>query len=76
MFNSAFSDIKNIKESELNTSIKQIIIQLNKHIGKDRFNHYRPANELVKLGVSKDYFSPETLDNFDKIFKEINTLFE
>lgn len=76
LFNSAFSDIKNIKESELNTSIKQIIIQLNKHIGKDRFNHYRPANELVKLGVSKDYFSPETLDNFEKVFKEINTLFE
>lgn len=76
LFNSAFSDIKNIKESELNASIKQIIIQINKHIGKDRFNHYRPANELVKLGVSKDYFSPETLDNFEKVFKEINTLFE
>lgn len=76
LFNSAFSEIKNIKESELNTSIKQIIIQINKHIGKDRFNHYRPANELVKLGVSKDYFSPETLDNFEKVFKDINTLFE
>lgn len=76
LFNSAFSDIKNIKESELNSSIKPIIIQINKHIGKDRFNHYRPANELVKLGVNKDYFSTETLDNFEKVFKEINTLFE
>lgn len=76
LFNSAFNDIADIKESELNTSIKQIIIQINKHIGKDRFNHYRPANELVKLGVNKDFFSPETLDNFENVFKEMNTLFE
>jgi predicted ATP-dependent endonuclease of OLD family len=76
LFNSAFKDIKNIKESELNPSIKQIIIQINKHIGEDRFNHYRPANELVKLGINKDYFAPETLDNFEKVFKEINKLFE
>lgn len=76
LFNSAFNDIENIKESELNPSIKQIIIQLNKHIGEDRFNHYRPANELVKLGLNKDYFLPETLDNFEKVFKEINKLYE
>lgn len=76
LFNSAFGEFKNVKESELNASIKQIIIQLNKHIGKDRFNHYRPANELVKLGVSKDYFSSKTLDNFEKVFKEINILFD
>lgn len=76
LFNSAFSDIKDIKESELNATIKQVIIQINKHIGKDRFNHYRPANELVKLGVSKDYFSNKTLDNFEKVFHAINILFE
>lgn len=76
LFNSAFKDIKNIKESELNPTIKQIIIQINKHIGEVRFNHYRPANELVKLGINKDYLAPETLDNFEKVFKEINKLFE
>lgn len=76
LFNSAFSDITDIKESDLNSSIKQIIIQINKHIRKDRFNHYRPANELVKLGVNKDFFHSETLDNFEKVFKEINTLYE
>lgn len=76
LFNSAFNEYSEIKESDLNSSIKQIIIQINKHINKDRFNHYRPANELVKLGVSKDYFSPETLDNFEKVFKEMNSLFE
>lgn len=76
LFNSAFKEITDIKESDLNTSIKQIIIQINKHLGKDRFNHYRPANELVKLGVDKGFFSTETLDNFEKVFKEINTLFK
>ena len=76
LFNSAFKEFTDIKESDLNSSIKQIIIQINKHIKKDRFNHYRPANELVKLGVTKDYFSTETLDNFERVFKEINTLFE
>jgi len=76
LFNSAFSEITDIKESDLNTEIKQIIIQINKHIGKERFNHYRPANELVKLGLSKDFFSKDTLDNFEKVFKEMNKLFE
>lgn len=76
LFNSAFKDITDIKETELNTNINQIIIQINTHIGKERFNHYRPANELVKLGVSKDYFSPKTLDNFENVFKEMNSLFE
>ncbi|MCF6287975.1 MAG: AAA family ATPase [Proteobacteria bacterium] len=76
LFNSAFNDIPDINVSALNTSIKQIIIQINKHIEKDRFNHYRPANELVKLGVSADFFSSETLDNFEHVFKSINRLFE
>lgn len=76
LFNSAFNEIDDISVSELNSSIKQIIIQLNNHIGKDRFNHYRPANELVKLGIDKEYFSSETLNNFEKVFKEINQLFE
>ena len=64
-----------IKLTDLDTSIKQIIIQINKQIGKDRFNHYRPANELVKLGVDKSFFSKETFDNFEKVFTEINKLF-
>lgn len=42
----------------------------------ERFNHYRPANELAKQGISKDDLSPETLDNFEKVFKEVNKLFE
>lgn len=76
LFNLAHSEYTDIKETDLNTSINQIIIQINKHISKDRFNHYRPANELAKLGADKDFFEKETLDNFEKVFKEINKLFE
>ncbi len=74
LFNSAFTDITDIKESDLNDKIERIIIQINKHIGKDRFNHYRPANEMLKLAVDKDFFSDETIDNFEKLFKEINVI--
>jgi predicted ATP-dependent endonuclease of OLD family len=74
LFNFAFPDTQ-IKLSELNQDIKQVIIQINKYINKDRFNHYLPANELVKRGIKKDDLSPETLDNFEKVFAKINKLF-
>ena len=76
LFNSAFSEHTDIKESDLNSSIKQIIIQINQYLSIDRFNHYRPANELVKLAVDHSYFDTETLDRFENLFEEINKLFE
>lgn len=75
LFNSAFPEHPDVSLSDLNADIQQVIIQLNKHLGKNRFNHYRPANELIKLGVDKNFFDPTTLDNFEKIFKEVNNLF-
>ncbi len=76
LFNSAFKELADIKLTDLDTNISQTIIQINKHIGKDRFNHYRPANELVKLAVDKSFFSDVTLDRFEKLFVEINKLFK
>lgn len=76
LFNIAYSEYTDIKVADLNASINQIIIQINKHINKDRFNHYRPANEIIKNGADKDFFEKETLDNFENVFKEINQLFE
>lgn len=76
LFNAAFNEHSNITESVLNASIKQIIIQINHHLGVQRFNHYRPANELVKLAVDDSFFESETLDRFEKVFEEINKLFE
>ena len=76
LFNSAHSEHSDIKEADLNASINQIIIQINKHIARDGFNHYRPANEIVKNGADKDFFKKDTLENFEKVFNEINQLFE
>lgn len=76
LFNSAFDEYSDINESDLNADIKQIIIQINKHLDIPRYNHYRPANQLVKLGVDKSFFDKKTLDNFEKVFTDINKLFE
>jgi hypothetical protein len=73
LFNLAFG--KKVVTSDLNSSIPQIIIQLNKYLQEDRFNHYKPANELVKIDKKTDFFSDETLDNFEKIIQKINSLF-
>jgi len=74
LFNSAFKEHTDIKASDLKTELPTIIMQISDILGKN-FNHYRPANEMVKLGVDKDYFSADTLDNFEKAFIEINKLF-
>lgn len=74
-FNSTFKDeLGEIKISDLDNTQDTIIKQITKHIGK-KFNHYRPANKLNTLGADSKYFSKETLDNFEKLFIEINKLF-
>ncbi len=75
LFNSAFKELADINLSDLDTNINQTILQINKHIGKDRFNHFRPANELVKLAADKNFFKQETLNRFENMFKEINKLY-
>lgn len=74
LYNAAFSD-KQIKLEDLNEKISPIIIQINKFLNIERFNHYRPANKLASLGVDSKYFEKGTLDNFEKVFVEINKLF-
>ncbi len=76
LFNAAFDEeYSKIKISDLDSSVDTIIKQIKKVINKDRFNHYRPANKLNQLGVDAKYFSAKTLDNFEKMFIEINKLF-
>ena len=76
LFNSAFSEHSEIKNSDLDSAVNQIILQINKHLGVPRFNHYRPANELVKLAVDKEFLNAKTLENFENVFNEMNKLFE
>lgn len=77
LFNSAFeNDYPEVKLTDLDVNLDTVLKQINKVIGKDRFNHYRPANKLNQLGVDKKYFSAKTLENFEKMFVEINKLFQ
>jgi predicted ATP-dependent endonuclease of OLD family len=77
LFNKAFEkEYKKLELSDLNDKIKPIIIQINKALNIERFNHYRPANQLLKQGLSANDFEKETLDNFEKVIKEINGLFK
>lgn len=75
LFNEAFKEHLDIKVSDLNTEINRIILQINKHIGIDRFNHYRPANILAKKSVDIAHFSEETISNFEAMFTKVNSLF-
>lgn len=75
IFNKAFPEYKDFVVADLDIKIPNIVLQLNKLIGKDRFNHFRPANTLAKMSVGKNYFSNATLERFENLFKEINKLF-
>lgn len=76
-FNLAFAgEYPEIKASDLDFSVQTTIKQINKVIGKDRFNHYRPANRLIQAGQKAGDFSKETLDRFEQVFVEINKLFD
>ncbi len=74
-FNSAFTEYADIKLADLDTVKSSILHKINTKLGIKRFNHYRPANQLAKNGLSAKDFSKETLDNFEKLFIDLNKLF-
>lgn len=75
IYNETFPD-QQIKLVDLNYSIKPILIQISKYLNlTDGFNHYRPANKLASKGIDAKFFNKTTLDNFEKVFIEINKLF-
>lgn len=76
LFNEAFTEKEDLSEADLNQKIKRIIIQINKKLNMDRFNHYRPANTLARKGVEPDFFSTVTRERFENIFHKINSLFQ
>lgn len=76
LFNEAFFEYKDIKCSDLNKDIESRLIQINKYLSISSFNHYRPANQLAKNGMSINDFESETIENFSKMFVEINKLFD
>ena len=54
---------------------KPILIQINQILGRERFNHYKPATILLQKESKNAFFSKETLGRFDQLFNELNTLF-
>lgn len=76
LFNEEFAkDFDKINNTDIDNT-KAIIPQINKIIGKTRFNHYRPSRYLTSLCVDKYYFSDETLNRFEKLFKDINGILD
>jgi predicted ATP-dependent endonuclease of OLD family len=76
LFNEAFKGEYNIDISTTDSSIPNILGQINKAINKTHFNHYRPAKLLASKGVDIKYFSSATLTRFEEVFKDINKLFK
>ena len=71
LYNGEFN--KNYTEKDFDEG-ESILCQLKeKNEGKD-FNHYRPANYLAK-NVSVISLSETTLENFEKLFKMVNSKF-
>lgn len=77
------SDYINLYNGEFNKKFEKkdfdeensILSQLkDKNEGKE-FNHYRPANFLAK-NINSILLSEKTLENFEKLFKMINTKFD
>ena len=74
IFNTAFSEHKDLKIEDLDVNIKKIIPQINKALNIKSFNHHRPANELTKMSINSSFFSSATLNRFEKVFKVMNSL--
>ena len=75
MFNKAFTEYKDYAATDLDNKLPNILQQINKLISKEHFNHYRPANQMAKMSVDSKYFSKDTLNRFENMFKEINKLY-
>lgn len=75
LFNKSFTEYKDFAVTDLDNKLPNILQQINKLISKDHFNHYRPANQLAKMSVDSKYFSKDTLNRFENMFKEINKLY-
>jgi len=75
MFNKAFTEYKDFAATDLDNKLPNILQQINKLISKNHFNHYRLANQMAKMSVDSKYFSKDTLNRFENMFKEINKLY-
>lgn len=74
-FVKAFPEHEGLVASDLDSKKQTTILKLNHFLKQKRFNHFKPSNALLSLGLEAKDFTDETLDRFEAMFKEINKLF-
>ena len=70
-FNAAFHEHKDLTSDNLIADIPRIVLRINKVLGVNRFNHYRPARQCLEQDV---IFSESALTKFEAVFKKVNEL--
>ena len=75
LFNEAFTGDYKVELKDLDNKFPTILAQIGKVISKSHFNHYRPARLLASKGTDITFFSNETMNRFEQVFKDINKLF-
>lgn len=78
LFNSAFPQPKGkgIVIADIKNATGKILPQINAIIKQDRFNHYLPANEFLKIIDKPAFLSDATKTKFEEMFKKINKAFK
>jgi len=77
LYNEAYKDDGiALKYDDLQKGANKILERINQTQGIGRFNHYRPAIAMSKMGIGKEFFSEVTLTRFETLFENINTLFK
>lgn len=75
IFGEAFPDHRKITVSDLDKKKPTILLQLKAILNGKSFNHYKPSQLLSSMGPGADSFSKETLEKFEIMFKEVNSLY-
>ena len=75
IFKEAFPEHEKIELKDLDAKKPTILLQLKAVLGGKKFNHYKPSNSLLSIGLNISDFSKETIDRFENMFKEVNKLF-
>lgn len=64
-----------IEKSRLDSTNHPITKRIADALGVPRYNHYSPALAAMKQGYPATYFSKETIERFERLFGDINSLF-
>ena len=76
IFHKAFPHHKKLTIADLDDKKPTVLLQLKTAINGERFNHFKPSQCLLTMGVRSDFFSEKTLERFENMFKVVNRLFE